>query len=325
MVKLTNQQKYRVLCNEEKSIPLFSQAWWLDATAGPAQWDVVLVSKGNEFVASMPYVLRKRYGFTFIGQPELTQSLGPWLRNFGGKSAQQLTQQKDLMQSLIEQLPAFDHFSQSWQPGFTNWLPFYWKGFHQTTRYSYILHNLSDRQALWNEFLINIRTDIKKASNRHQLKVRDDLTIDDFLCLNRKTFQRQGMVPPYSEDSVKKLDASCVLHNARKILIAVDNLGRMHAGVYIVWDSNSAYYLMGGGDPELRNSGATSLCMWSAIQFAATVSRRFDFEGSMIESVEKFFRGFGALQTPYFSISKTPSKLLKTARYLRELRREVKD
>ena len=106
-----------------------------------------------------------------------------------------------------------------------------------------------------------------------------------------------------------------------KILIAEDEQGRRHAGVYIVWDNTSAYYLMGGGDPDLRNSGATSLCMWEAIQFASTVTQRFDFEGSMMEPVEKFFRAFGATQTPYFSISKTPSRLLKTAIFLRELLR----
>ena len=61
--------------------------------------------------------------------------------------------------------------------------------------------------------------------------------------------------------------------------------------------------------------------MWEAIQFASTVTQRFDFEGSMMEPVEKFFRAFGATQTPYFSISKTPSRLLKTAIFLRELLR----
>jgi len=78
---------------------------------------------------------------------------------------------------------------------------------------------------------------------------------------------------------------------------------------------------MGGGAPDLRNSGATSLCMWEAIQFAATVTKSFDFEGSMLETVERFFRAFGAKQTPYFAISKINSKLLKTYRFLQEMRR----
>ena len=65
---------------------------------------------------------------------------------------------------------------------------------------------------------------------------------------------------------------------------------------------------MGDGHHEDRNSGATSLVMWQAIQFVATVSQVFDFEGSMIEPVERLFRGFVAFQTPYFAGAQVRSK-----------------
>ena len=87
----------------------------------------------------------------------------------------------------------------------------------------------------------------------------------------------------------------------------------------IFWNPDSAYYLMGGRNPKLRSSGATSLCMWEAIQFSASVTKSFDFEGSMNEPVERFFRAFGAVQTLYFSIKKTPSRLIKIRRYMSDL------
>ena len=312
--------KYRALCAKELSIPLFSQAWWLDTVAGEDAWDVALVEKGGVIVAAMPYVLRKRYGFTFIGQTALTQTLGPWLRETEGKSSTRLAQHKGWMQELITQLPAFHHFSQNWSWRIDNWLPFYWTGFTQTTRYTYILHELEDENALWQGLQENIRREIKKASNRFNIHICTELSVEEFLELNRMTFTRQNMTVPYSDDFVKRLDLVCAERQARRILIAKDEQGRCHAGAYIIWDHNSAYYLMGGGDPALRNSGATSLCMWEAIKFAATVTKRFDFEGSMIEPVERFFRAFGAQQTPYFTISKTPSRILKTALFLRSLK-----
>lgn len=314
--------KYRNLCTQEASIPLFSQAWWLDATAGEGAWDVALVEKGDTVVAAMPYVPRQRYGFTVLGQPALTQTLGPWLRETDGKSSSKLAQQKDLLQALIAQLPPFACFTQNWHWRMGNWLPFYWAGFQQTTRYTYILHALGDEATLWGGMRENIRTDIKKASNRFQLRVRDDLTLDDFLVLNRMTFARQNMALPYTEAFLHKLDQACVARQARKIFIAEDEQGRRHAGVYIVWDGNSAYYLMGGGDPELRNSGATSLCMWEAIKFAASVTKCFDFEGSMIEPVERYFRAFGAQQTPYFTVSKTSSRIMKVVQCLRDFKKD---
>ena len=317
---MLNKEIYRQLCERELSIPLFSQAWWLDATAGPGNWDVALVKKGDEVLASLPYAVLKRRGFTFLTQPALTQNLGPWLRESEGKTAKKLAQEKNLMEALIDQLPPFDRYAQNWSWKINNWLPFYWRGFSQTSRYTYALPDLSNIEAVWKDVQANVRTDVRKAENRFQLRVRDDLPIEDFIRLNKLTFSRQKMALPYSEAYVKNLNAVCQERLARKILIAEDSQGRQHAGIYIVWDKNSAYYLMGGGDPELRNSGATSLCMWEAIKFSATVTQRFDFEGSMIEPVERFFRAFGAIQTPYFSVHKTPSRLLKTINFLRELK-----
>jgi phosphatidate phosphatase APP1 len=46
----------------------------------------------------------------------------------------------------------------------------------------------------------------------------------------------------------------------------------------------------------------------------------FDFEGSMIEPIERFFRGFGAVQTPYFHVSRSSSKLFKALKMLRDLK-----
>lgn len=237
--------------------------------------------------------------------------MGPWLRRSKAKYARQLAEQKNLMGQLIDQLPQFDLYFHNWHYSVNNWLPFYWRDFKQSTRYTYVLDNLSDPHSIWSGFQENIRTDIRKAESRFGLRVRDDLGVECFLDLNRKSYARQSMGVPYADELVRRLDLACEIRSCRKIWIAEDQQGRAHAGIYVVWDENSAYYLMGGGDPELRSSGATSLCLWQAIRHAASVTDRFDFEGSMIEPVERFFRGFGARQVPYFSIFKTPSRLLR--------------
>ena len=209
-------------------------------------------------------------------------------------------------------MPKYHYFSQNWHYSLTNWLPFYWKGFQQTTYYTYTFDDLSNNKLIWNELQENIRTDIRKAKKLN-LTVHTDLSIEAFIELIKMTFERQNMLMPYSENILKNLLNISISRNQCKWFIAQDKKGYNHAGVLIVWDENSAYYLMGGGNPNLRNSGATSLCMWEAITFASTVTKKFDFEGSMIESVERFFRAFGAAQKPYIHITKTPSKGLRIA------------
>lgn len=309
---MSYKEKYRELCEQEKSIPIFSQPWWLDVVCGDDHWDVAMVEKGGYVQAAMPYSFKKRYGFTIITQPLLTQTLGPWMVPSEAKYANRLGVQKDLMEELIRQLPQYSYFCQNWNYSQTNWLPFYWAGFMQTTRYTYILPDLSDTDLLWSNMRDPLRREIKKAQCRYAVAVRDDLDLDAFLPLQQMTFARQGIKNPVSVEFAHRLDEACVRNNCRKIWMAEDNAGRFHAGAYIVWDKNSAYYIMGGGDPGLRTSGAASLCLWEAIKHAAIVTNQFDFEGSMIEPVERFFRAFGAIQTPYFQIKKTASKLLRT-------------
>ncbi len=311
---MRRKESYRMFSRNEPTLPIFSRDWWLDATAGPDGWDVAIVMKAGQVMAAMPYVLMRRYGLRVLGQPPLTQKLGPWFATVNGKQPTRLAQEKDWMQALIDQLPPFDHFNQNWHYGRTNWLPFSWNGFQQTTRYTYVLDKLGDKDKLWAGFDNSTRAECKKATQRFNLQVRDDLPLDDFLALNRMTFLRQNMAVPYSDDYVRRLDAACAERGCRKFFIAVDGEGRHHAGNYIVWDENSAYGLMAGADPGLRNSGAASLCMWEVIRHAAGVTQRFDFAGSMMEPVERFLRGFGATQVPYFNLSKTPSRLLRLRR-----------
>lgn len=312
-----NKFLYEKLCNECSSVPIFSQGWWLDVVAGSDNWDVALVkNKNEEIIATMPYTLQKKFGFRISIMPKLTQVLGPWVKPFNGSYTKQLGYDKDNMQALIQQLPKLHVFDQAWNYAYTNWLPFYWQGFKQTTRYTYTLDDLSNLDAIYKGFQSKIKGDIKKAQNRFNLQVKDDLSIDDFIALNKLVFSRQGMKLPYSDDFIRSLDQACLQRGCRKLLIAVDENGKHHAGVYIIWDSQSAYYLLGGADPELRNSGATSLCLWEGIQFAATVTKGFDFEGSMLEPVERFVRGFGAIQKPYHVVNKTSSPWVELLMYL---------
>ena len=172
----------------------------------------------------------------------------------------------------------------------------------------------------------NTRYDIRKAEKEVSVVESDD--IQKFLSLNKKTFERQSEKASYSDNLVLHLDAACRQRACRKILFAVDEQERVHAAVYLVWDDRSVYYIMGGGDSTLRQSKANSLLIWEAIKFALAAGKQFDFEGSMIEPIEKFFqsarscypqnqiegsmiepiekffRSFGARPKPYFSISK---------------------
>lgn len=287
---------------------LFHQPWWLDAVA-PGCWFAAEVWEGGTLRARLPYVILNRFGCTFVTRAPLTPALGPWLEPSAAKQARRLRREKDLLETLLSQLPRASRTTISCPPEFVNVLPFYWAGFNLSVRFTYLLPDLSTMNTIWDGFDSNIRSDIRKAER--SLLIRDDLSLDRFLDCYEKTFHRQGQKLPLHRRFYAQFDEVLVARGRRRMLFAVDQQDRIHAVAYLVWDEQRAYYLMGGGDPALRTSGASSLLLWNAIQFSATVTKSFDFEGSMLEPIERFFRGFGANQTPYYVATRIPNRLVQ--------------
>jgi hypothetical protein len=309
----SNKDYYHEFCKQEQGIPIFLKDWWLDAVCVEGPWDAALVTgAGNgKIKAVMPYYqVKGRLGHHYLTMPRLTQFMGPWINYPGGqKTSRKLSYEKEVLKALILQLPQFDSFSQNFHYSVTNWLPFYWQGFSQSTGYTYVLEDLTDLDALFNNFRSNIRREIRKAEK--QVTVKPDNDVEKFYHMACKTYTRQDLTFPLSLEFMMRVDTACETNECRRIFFAVDNNGQVHASVYIVWDTVNAYHLISGADPQLRTSGATSLLMWEAIQFAASITKKFDFEGSMIQPIERFFSSFGPVQKPYFRISKVNSRFLR--------------
>lgn len=314
------KEEYRRFCRTEKSIPIFSKDFWLDAVCGENNWDVILIKRGDDIVASLPYYLKKGpLGLDLLVMPRLTQNMGVWIKHpEGQKYANRLSYEKEVMTELIEGLPAFSLFSQNFHYFITNWLPFYWKDFRQTTRYTYIIEGLKDLDGVFEGFKSNVKGKIRKAEKI--VKVSDEGSIEDFYRINKMSFDRQKIKIPYSLQFLKDKDVVLEQIGCRKMFFAIDETGKIHAVLYLIWDEGSSYVHLVGEDPELRSSGAGILLLWEAIRFTAEELGldRFDFEGSMIEGVEEVRRSFGATQKPYFCITKINSKILKIENAVRK-------
>ena len=316
LVTMTDKQKYSALCKEEKGISIFSKDWWLDAVCDEGNWNVILVEKGGQIVASMPYYLKRESMFTTIVMPKLTQTMELYIKYPPEqKYYKKLSWEKELITSLIEQLPQVDSFNQFFNYSITNWLPFYWNGFKQSTRYTYIIDPIN-REELELFLETDGRRRRRRKAKRLGVTVIEGNDIKVFYELNKKTFQRQGLKIPYTFEYIDNLYNVCKKNNACKMFFAKDNKNEIIAANFLVYDSNTVYYLMGGIEPSKKDLGGMDVVQHESIKFAIENGKKFDFEGSMIESIEKYFRSFGAIQKPYFQIYKTNSKLWKVKKLL---------
>jgi hypothetical protein len=281
---------------------MFQEEWWLD-TVAPGAWAVATVGHGADLQARMPYVLTRRPFFASIRQPDLTQVLGPWYRDVGGRSISAVGREHQLAAELVAQLPRCDFFSMNFHHDVTNWLPFTWQKFEIVPKVAYVLEKLGTKEELWEGLAPNVRREIRKAEKR--LEVVRGADLDLFMHLNQKSFARQQMSIPYSPQILRRVYDACTARNAGQIYFARDAELRYHAAIYVVHDDRSAYYLLGGSDAALRTSGAHTLLMWNAMLDAARTSAQFNFEGSVVQGIERFLRAFGGEQKTFMNVRRS--------------------
>jgi len=292
---------------------IFCRDWWLDAVA--PKWEYITIKDKDKLVAIMPIA---KYGRDIL-MPPLTQTLGIMFTPMQTSYAKTLSRQHQITEEIIENLPPFRRFEQSFHYAYQSFLPFYWHKFHETTRCTYVIHDLNPDR-VWDEMRKNIRTDIRKAAR--QAEVSHGSINKEFHKLNAMVYNRLGI--PYEQELIDRIEQACKKHSACDTLYARDRKDQIHATIFIVWDNHAAYYLISAADPELKHSGATSLLIWEAIRQAASITKEFNFEGSMVQEIERHFAAFGARQEKYHQISKSPivydmirklsSKMLKKSR-----------
>lgn len=313
---MNRQEEFKAFCETEKSIPLFLSFDWLN-TVAKGHWDVAMEKRGEEIIAFLPYIINRRKGLTFIELPPLTPYGGIWIRYpEGQKYSSSLTYDKDVFLNLIKQLPAFDSFTQKFHPSIKNWMPFYWTGFSQTTWYTYILTDLSLKEKIFEGFRDNVRREIRKAEKNISVSPSTDISI--LYNLKLTACKSKGTIINTSEKKLSDIFQFCQSRNCGELLVAKDGT-QIHSAALFVWDQSSSYYLYGASDPAYKTSGSMSLLLWMAIQRSASRVKEFNFEGSMNEDIERFFRSFGGVQTPYMIISKTNSRILKLRNLLKSI------
>lgn len=274
---------------------LFEQPWWLDIVA-PNQWDEILVSnEDGTVIGRMPYV---KDGHRIV-MPQLTQNLGIWI-------LPELQSEYVVIQEIIQKI--FSAFEKTkfvkvrLSPNNQYVVPFRWLGYHMEPYFTYQITDLSNCDLIYNRFQKKAKKNIRYARNK--VSVFTEVNAQTLWDMLNKTFARQNRKNPMSKELVFLIVESCERNHCGQYFEARDLSGNVHSCIYLVYDEAICYYLLGASDSEFRSSGAQTFLLWEAIQFAAKHSKVFDFEGSMVEGIENFFRQFGGICTPYYEIRK---------------------
>lgn len=272
---------------------IFEQPWWLDIVA-PGQWREIFVRDDKENVIARQAIVTNKNN---VLMPRLTPTLGIWmidnvLDDYGA--------QKKIIKTLSEEIQDYKNVLIRLSPENKYILPYRWNGYIMEPKFTYRIKDLHDLDKIYKGFHKTAKKNIKSAKNK--VSISENLDIDELWEMLNKTFEVQNRKNPMSKELVYRIVRCCESNGHGKYFSAKDSEGHVHSCGYFVYDEKACYYLLGATDAQYRSSGAQSFVIWEAIQFAAKHSQVFDFEGSMVEGIENFFRQFGGECTAIYEI-----------------------
>lgn len=245
----------------------------------------------------------KKFGLTLYLNPPFSPEIGPFLKVDAQNPVSVMDTWKRtlyLMTDFIEKLPyAIVSFSLS--RNIIDVQPFIWKEFKVIPEFTYLLDLTMSIEDIWMRMSNERRKNINKG-RKDGLSVKK---IEDFEVIKNlvvETFSRQK----------KRIDEFYL----NRIFFRFANKNNSFAyatyrdtvpiaASFCIYDKNTAFYLLGGYDHKKKHHGAGALSMWEAIKYAKDLGLMyFDFEGSMVPQIERYFRGFGGLLTPYYRVNK---------------------
>ena len=291
--------EYRSFCEGNKRIPLFMRPYWLDAVA-KGKWQVLSAS-ANGVTRALWVIMKTRHkGLSAIALPPLSQFTGIHLEiDETLPYHKQELQRQELLEDLIDQLPDAAIFEQKFRCTLTDWIPFYWAGYKQETRYTFRFEQ-PDPEKILDNVSKSFRRNIRAAERQYDVEITEQ--VGDLCDMVENVFDiREDKMPYTREDITNAFNAlhprnQCSIYRATR-----RDTGEPDAMILAVWDDETTYYILGGRSGSNTRS-STNLLIWRAIIDAADRGQAFDFEGSMIKGVHRFFQSFGATMTPYLYV-----------------------
>lgn len=264
--------------------PVYSFSWYLDIVAGT--WDALIC---GDYQYVMPVPFRSKWGLSYIYQPFFTQQLGIF------PPAPDYIQRAFGIQ-LARKFPFISYQATD------SLLPEKFRGFTLKQRRNRYLPLLHDYAILSGGYPDNTRRNLKKAE-RKGISVKLGNSSEEYVRLKKK--HTRGNVPEDSFRILGELVGHSLAEGKGQIRLACDPGGEITAGAFLLFHQNMVYYLNAfSSDTGMENGSAFTIVDGFIREFAGT-GMILDFEGSEIEGIDRFYRGFGALEKSYFHISRS--------------------
>ncbi len=190
----------------------------------------------------------------------------------------------------------YSHIKFSLSPQLHDIVPYLNSSFMPEVRYTYVLDLSHKWHILESRFSKNRKIDLQRAKMRGVHIVKDRLfSIDQILFWNenRDSIRESQRIMDYAEKT-----------GHGQAFTALNTNGEPIGGIFLLFDSQTAYSVMSFVADEYKQLGVGTALYTYAIKYSQDTLNMhyFDFEGSVLKGVERFYMQFGGKQTLYFNL-----------------------
>lgn len=286
-----------------EELPFFLREEWR-AIVGEGYERLGVFNKDGRAIAAFNVHRTRRAGLKLLSHPAFNQHCGLWRERRASNPAKAVSEAKKLHAALAGYLLAQDGMVHlAFPPEETDLQPWAWSGFKVVAQWTYRLDLLQGIAAVRAGYEAEQRNTMKKSrSGGADVQATDDP--ERVLRAVRSTFARKGK--GLDEATTSALLQAFLKPGSGFAFVTVEQ-GHDTAAAFCAFGAGTGYYLLGGVDKDHASGGAGALAVDACIEQAAAQGLKvFDFEGSMLPEVERYFRTFGGTPTPYFTVNRAP-------------------
>lgn len=287
----------------EPAIGVFAGKKWL-SVYGDALTIIGIYKDEHQLIGGFYFLNTKKFGFTFLKLPPYSPHCGLFFTSDSKNNSSVNNFSKEVMNEVCSffsnQKSALTVLA--FPSNIIDFQPFIWEKYKVIPNYTYRINLEKSIEDIKSNFDSKNRNVINKA-------IKEEVVVSENSLTKEELFK-------FFMDSLNTTDANIYETELKKIFtkfsddtnsfsVTARKGTELLGNVFCVYDKNTCYYLLGGVNKKSGVQGVNNLLVQSSIEKAKELGcHTFDFEGSMLKGVEKFFRSFGPELVPYFTVNK---------------------
>ncbi|MEZ4979126.1 MAG: hypothetical protein R2772_07495 [Chitinophagales bacterium] len=262
----------------------YAYTWYLDNVC--ETWDALVV---GEYKMVMPIVYAKKFGFTYCYQPFFTQQLGVYA---------DIPLSKETIDAFFSKIPEHIQYLDC-NLNESNYAPSLGES---EERENFLLDLKPAYEDLKKKFSGNVLKNLKRAE-KAELFVSNHLSPELFADFYLEHTAKK--IPGFKKKHYYMMLRIIyhALHYKMGVLLGVYNQKQELLAVnFLIDHPQRLINLMPSSSEEGLKHGAMAFLMNNLMERNAGQNKYLDFEGSMIEGVANFYKGFGAKRVIYYRV-----------------------